>query len=65
MIKTIQQEIDALNWKIDVKIIKGLPYRTESRRHKFLVSQLKALSRARQSYGWLSRTANVMASFVL
>ncbi|HEY9481159.1 MAG TPA: hypothetical protein VIR98_02940 [Candidatus Paceibacterota bacterium] len=51
MIKTIKSEIDALNWKIDLKIIQGQPYKAEAKRHKFLVSQWKTLTAARAGFG--------------
>lgn len=49
--RTIRKELKDLNWKIDMKIVRGLPYRTEARRHKFLVMQLNRLSRQARS-GW-------------
>lgn len=39
-IKSIQKEIDCINKRIDEKIVRGLPYKTEARRHKILLSQL-------------------------
>ncbi len=44
LIRTMSTEIDRLNGKIDLKIIKGRPYKKESRRHKFLLVQLYKLS---------------------
>ncbi|HVU06730.1 MAG TPA: hypothetical protein VHE10_03015 [Candidatus Paceibacterota bacterium] len=44
--KTIKRELKDLNWKIDMKIVRGLPYRTEARRHKFLIMQLNRLSKS-------------------
>ena len=45
LIEEIEKEIERLNGKIDLKIIKGRPYFAEARRHKFLVTQLKNLTR--------------------
>lgn len=53
MIKTIKKEINALNWTIDMKIIKGLSYRNDARRHKILLMQLRRLT---ESNGWFGRT---------
>ena len=41
--KSLKKEISKINRVIDMKIIQGLPYYQESRRHKFLTSQLKHL----------------------
>ena len=43
--KTIKKELKDLNWRIDMKIVRGLPYRTEARRHKFLVMQFNRLKK--------------------
>jgi len=43
--KIVQAEINKLNQIIDLKIIRGESYKKESRRHKFLVSQLNGLNR--------------------
>jgi len=42
--KIVQAEINKLNQIIDLKIIKGESYKKESRRHKFLISQLNGLN---------------------
>lgn len=38
--KTAQKEIENLNELIDMKIIRGLNYHKEAKRHKFLLSKL-------------------------
>jgi hypothetical protein len=38
--KRAQEEIENLNEVIDMKIIKGISYRNEARRHKFLLSKI-------------------------
>jgi hypothetical protein len=58
------REIKKLNNDIDLKIIKGLPYKAEARRHKFLVSQFYGFYETTKS-SWFKRTFNVFASFVL
>jgi hypothetical protein len=62
--KTIKKEIATLNWNIDMKIIKGLPYKQDARRHKFLIAQLQYLTRSTSS-SWLERTAGLVTSFML
>lgn len=47
--KSLRKEIAKINRVIDMKIIQGLPYYNESRRHKFLTSQLKHLTPAGSS----------------
>jgi hypothetical protein len=60
----IRIEINKLNNEIDLKIIRGLPYRVEARRHKFLVSQFYGFYETSRST-WFRKTMNTLASFVL
>jgi hypothetical protein len=60
----LRKEIKKLNREIDMKIIKGLPYKAEARRHKFLVSQFYGFYESSKR-SWFQRTFNVFASFVL
>lgn len=57
-IKMIRIELDRLNREIDLRIIKGLSYVRESRRHKFLMSQLRRLLPSRsvfsRSFGFIA-----------
>ena len=50
MHKVIRRELEELNNKIDEKILKGLSYVREARRHKFLLSQLYGLRRSSNSF---------------
>lgn len=50
-IRTIRAEIARLNQMIDLKIIKGVSYRREALRHKFLMAQLARLS---PRHSWFS-----------
>ncbi len=59
--KTIEREIKDLNWKIDMKIVRGLSYREEARRHKLLLMQLRRLS-AGDGSGLLSNIFNRIAA---
>ena len=40
IVRELRREIRKINQIIDLRIIQGLPYREEARRHKFLMSQL-------------------------
>lgn len=62
--RNIKKEIKKINNDIDLKIIKGLPYRAEARRHKFLTSQFYTFNTLQRT-SLLKRTLNVLASFVL
>lgn len=62
--KTIKKELKDLNWKIDMKIVRGLSYKTDARRHKFLVMQLNRLS-SQEKGGVFGRMAGALTSFVL
>jgi hypothetical protein len=62
--KTIKKEIETLNWNIDMKIIRGVSYKQDARRHKFLIAQLQYLTKA-NSTSWLQRTAGMVTSFML
>lgn len=45
LITTLSREIETLNEQIDFKVIKGMPYKTEAKRHKLLVSMLTDVGR--------------------
>lgn len=64
MVHNIKKEIKKLNNEIDLKIIKGLPYKAEARRHKFLVSQFYGFYGTTKT-SWFKKTLHVLASFVL
>jgi hypothetical protein len=49
IVKELRREISKLNRIIDLAIIRGVSYRDEARRHKFLVSQLNRLQPRRRS----------------
>jgi hypothetical protein len=52
--RELRREISRLNRIIDLAIIRGIPYREESRRHKFLVAQLARLQPRRSLFSSLS-----------
>ncbi len=61
--KTVLHELRALNDTIDEKIIKGLSYSRESRRHKFLLSSLSQLRKADSRGSWFGRSFS-LSSFI-
>ena len=62
IIKSLKQEIRKVNRTIDQRIIQDLPYYAESRRHKFLMSQLNRLSPKGQS--WFGRSLSFASLFM-
>lgn len=66
LITTIHTELEKINEQIDLKIIQGLEYTKESKRHKFLVSHLTQAIRGRvHRESWSHKLSHVMASFLL
>lgn len=65
LVRELQKEVKNLNAVIDMRIIKGLPYKAEARRHKFLVSQLKSLHRqAIPSESWMGKVSQFASMFL-
>ena len=65
LITTIHTELEKINEQIDLKIIQGLEYKRESKRHKFLVSHLTQVIRGGTKRSWSNRLSHMMASFLL
>ena len=61
-LRTIRAEIEKLNQDIDLKIIKGVSYRRESLRHKFLTAQLARISPKR--FSLFSGPLRIFSAFV-
>lgn len=57
-IRTIRMEIDRINQEIDLRIIKGVSYRREALRHKFLMSQLARLAPRRSAFSFFNFAFN-------
>ncbi|OHA16567.1 MAG: hypothetical protein A3C79_01385 [Candidatus Taylorbacteria bacterium RIFCSPHIGHO2_02_FULL_45_28] len=57
-IKTIRMEIDRINQEIDLRIIKGVSYRREALRHKFLMAQLDRLVPRRSAFSFFTLAFN-------
>ena len=62
--KVVRSELENLNKRIDQKILRGLSYAREARRHKFLASQFYGFYGMRK-VGWFKRAMHVLASFTL
>ena len=58
---TINKEINKINEEIDLKIIQGLTYRAEAKRHKTLLQKLRAEVRPT----WQYRLSRMVTSFLL
>lgn len=50
--KSLKRELRALNEIIDQKIIRGLPYNREAKRHKFILSSLADIRRTEGRNIW-------------
>lgn len=61
--KALRDELEILNDTIDRKIIKGLPYATEARRHKMILSQILDMRRKQQRGGWFLRSFGFTSFF--
>jgi hypothetical protein len=62
LIRRIESEIAKLNEEIDLRIIRGVSYKTLSRRHKILLAELKSLKR---TPGMMNRFAQYASVFLL
>lgn len=52
LIINIRIELQKLNHVIDMKIIKGVPYQSEAKRHKFLLARLADLTNSPKISWW-------------
>jgi hypothetical protein len=63
--KALRRELEVLNDVIDQKIVKGLSYAREARRHKSLILGIANLRRAsRMQSGWFSRSFSLVSTFL-
>ena len=60
-LRTIRSEVERLNQEIDLRIIKGMSYARQAKRHKMLMNQLAQLSSS--GHSWFSRSMNFVSSF--
>lgn len=64
--KNIRAELKKVNDVIDLKIIKGVSYRREALKHRFLLNRMVDLHRVSRFHSnWLQRSVNVVATFLL
>lgn len=54
--KSLKKELRVLNEIIDMKIVRGLSYASEAKRHKFVLASLANMRNSKA--GWLVRTLN-------
>ncbi len=54
--KALRDELEVLNETIDRKIIKGLSYAAEARRHKAILSQILEIRRRDNRSSWFLRS---------
>ncbi|MBA3732894.1 hypothetical protein H0W91_00785 [Patescibacteria group bacterium] len=52
--RALRRELEVLNDQIDEKIIKGLSYSKEARRHKFILQSLSNIRRSQTN--WMMRS---------
>lgn len=57
--RVLRRELRELNEQIDLKIIKGLSYAREARRHRFIMDSL-ARVRRENSASWLTRSFSII-----
>jgi len=50
--RVLMRELEVINDEIDKKIIRGLSYAKEARRHKFILNRLSDIRRAETGTGW-------------
>ncbi len=65
--KTLRSELEVLNDQIDEKIIKGLSYIREAKRHKFILCSLKGLDNEinrEVNSGWFGRPLSLSNVFI-
>ena len=59
--KALRNELVVLNDIIDKRIIKGLSYAREARRHKFILSRIAEMKREdRSGINWLTRSFSII-----
>ena len=58
--RVLRRELEVVNDVIDQRIIRGLSYGRESRRHKFILSNLSKIRKTRASSGWFMRPFSII-----
>jgi len=62
--KAIEQELKKLNEEIDKKIVKGISYMKESKRHKALLRQLDRLTNRKNAFHFFQQSYNFISTFL-
>lgn len=52
--KALRKELTTLNYEIDRRIVKGLSYVREAKRHRFILSSLSGIGKSSR-FGWFTR----------
>ena len=64
--KRVKEELRRVNDVIDMKIIRGVSYKRDALRHRFLLNRLVDLHRLPKFHSnWFRRSMNVVATFLL
>ncbi len=63
--KAMMTELRKLNEEIDKKIVKGLSYIKEARRHKSILRQLDKLEKRKNSFHFFQKSFNLISTFLL
>ena len=59
--KVLKKELEVLNDVIDQRIIRGLSYTHEAKRHKFILSRIQEMRRESKSgINWLGRSFSII-----
>ena len=64
LLKELKMELKKINADIDMKIIRGLSYRKEARRHKFIMAQISSLRDFETSIDWFGRMGKLVTTFM-
>lgn len=56
--KSLKKELKVLNEIIDMKIVRGLSYSNEAKRHKFILNSLANIKRTKSS--WMLRSFSLI-----
>lgn len=63
--KALKRQLEALNEQIDRKIVRGLSYTTEARKHKLVLASIMNLRRTQARAGWFGRSLNFSSALIL
>ena len=59
--KILKKELAEINELIDQKIVRGLSYSKEARRHRYILQSLSRIRRdSKAEYGWLTNSFSII-----